>query len=185
MYKQILNDLKPHLEKVVDYLKTEFSSLQVGRATPALVEDIGVEYYGSRMLLKELAAIHVPDPRQILIQPWDKEILKNIEKAIQESKLRISPVVDGDAVRLNIPPLSEERRKELTKIVSEKIEESRISIRRQREDVWKTIQNLEKEGKISEDDKFKAKDELQKIIDDYNKKIEEIGSKKEQEIMKV
>jgi ribosome recycling factor len=137
------------------------------------------------MSLKQLAAIQTPEPRSILVRPWDKSILKDIAKAISQSKLGLSPVIEEEFIRLKIPPLSEERRRELTKILQEKLEECRISVRRQREEVWRKIQDLEQAGKISEDNKFRAKDELQKVIDEYNKKIEEMGKKREGEIMKV
>jgi len=185
MHTQIINDLKPHLNKTVDYLKNELNSLQVGRATSALVEEIEVECYNTKMPLKQLAAINSPDPRQIIIQPWDKEIIKAIEKAIRDSKQNFSPVVDSEMIRLSIPALSEERRKELVKILKEKMEECRISIRRHREEAWKTIQVQEHDGKIGEDDKFRAKDQLQKLVDQYNEKVEEIGKRKEEEIMKI
>jgi len=185
MYKEIINKLKPGLDKTVEYLRSGLSGLQVGRATPSLIEDLEVESYNQRMPLKQLAAIQTPEPRSILIKPWDKDILKDIAKAISQSKLGLSPIIEEEFIRLKIPPLSEERRRELTKILQEKMEECRISVRRQREEVWREIQNLEQAGKISEDDKFRAKDELQKVIDEYNKKIEEMGKKKEEEIMKV
>ena len=185
MYKEIINKLKPNFDKTVEYLRSGLSSLQVGRATPSLIEDLEVECYNQRMPLKQLAAIQTPEPRSILIKPWDKDILKDIAKAISQSKLGLSPIIEEEFIRLKIPPLSEERRRELTKILQEKLEECRISVRRQREEVWREIQDLEQAGKISEDDKFRAKDELQKVIDEYNKKIEEMGKKKEEEIMKV
>ncbi len=185
MYKEIIDKIKPNLDRTVEYLKGELSGLQVGRANPGLVEDLEVECYNQKMPLKQLASIQAPEPRSILIQPWDKSIIKDIEKAISNSKLGLSPVVEEDFIRLKIPPLSEERRRELTKIIQEKLEECRVSVRRQREEVWRQIQDLEKEGKIPEDDKFKAKDELQKVINDYNRQIEEISKRKEEEIMKV
>ena len=185
MYKEIINRIRPNLDRTVDYLKQEMAGLQAGRATPSLIEDLEVECYNQRMSLKQLAAIQVPEPRSILIRPWDRNILKDIAQAISQSKLGLSPIVEEEFIRLKIPPLSEERRRELTKILQEKLEECHISVRRQREEVWREIQDLEQAGKISEDDKFRAKDELQKLIDEYNKKIEEIGKKKEGEIMKV
>ncbi len=185
MYQEIINKIKPNFDRTVDYLKKELAGLQVGRASPGLIEDLNVECYNQRMPLKQLAAIQTPEPRSILIRPWDKSILEDIAKAIRQSKLGFSPVVEEEFIRLKIPPLSEERRRELTKILQEKLEECRISLRRQREEIWKEIQDLERQGKISEDDKFRAKDELQKIIDEYNKNIEEIGKKKKGEIMKV
>ena len=185
MYKQIINKIKPHLDKTLEYLKSELNGLQIGRASPSLVEDLEVDCYGRKMPLKQLAAIHAPEPRQIIIQPWDKNILKEIETAISHSKLDLTPIVDNEMIRLNIPSLNEERRKELVKILHEKTEECRVSIRRQREEAWKEIQNLEKEKKIREDDKFRAKDELQELVDEYNKKIDEIGERKEEDIMRV
>lgn len=185
MYQELINKIKPNLDKTIEYLKSELAGLQVGRATPSLIENLMVECYHQKMPLKQLANIQILDPRSILIRPWDKNILKDIEKAIGHSKLGLSPVIEEDFIRLTIPPLSEERRKELNKIVQEKMEECRISVRRQREEIWRQIQDLEKAGKISEDDKFRAKDELQKVIDDYNQQIEEIAEKKEKEIMKV
>ncbi len=185
MYQELINNLKPNLDKTIDYLKGELAGLQAGRATPGLLEDLEVDCYGQKMPLKQLAAIQVPEPRLITIRPWDKAILKNIEKAIGQSKLGLSPIVDEESIRLKIPPLSEERRKELVKILQEKVEECRVSIRRQREEVWRNVQDLEQRKEISEDDKFKAKDELQKVVDEYNKKIEEMKKKKEEEILKV
>lgn len=185
MYQEVINRIKPGLDRTINYLKEEFSGLQVGRATPALLEDLPVECYGQTMPLKQLANIQVPEPRTIVIRPWDKSVIKDIEQAVAKSRLGLSPVVDEDAVRLKIPALSEERRKELVKIVGEKTEECRISVRRQREEAWREIQEMEQRKEIREDDKFRAKDELQKIIDGYNDKIEEISKKKEEEIMKV
>jgi ribosome recycling factor len=185
MYKEIINKIKPGLDKTVDYLKQELAGLQTGRATPSLLENLEVECYNQKMPLKQLAAIQMPEPRLIIVRPWDKSILPDIEKAISRSKLGINPVAEEDFIRLNVPPLNEERRKEIVKILQEKVEECRISVRRYREDVWKDIQDMEQSKGISEDDKFKAKDELQKLIDEYNKKIEEISDKKKGEIMKV
>lgn len=185
MFQQIINRAKLEFNKIIEYLKTELKTLRVGRATPSLVENIEINAYGQKMPLKQVAAIQVPKPMTIIIKPWDKSVTREIEKAISQSKLNINPIVEGDAIRLNIPPLSEERRKELVKIASERIEECRISIRRQREDTWKEIQNMEQEGEISEDEKFRAKDELQKAVDECNKNIDAIYENKKEEIMKI
>jgi len=185
MYKEIVNKIKPQLDRTMDYLKNELLGLQVGRATPSLLENLEINAYDQKMPLKDLAAIQTPEPRVIVIRPWDKEIIRKIESAIRNSNLKLSPIVDDDVVRLTIPPLSEERRKEIVKILHEKVEECRISIRRNREEIWREIQSLEQAKEISEDDRFKAKDELQKIVDDYNKKVEEMKKKKESEIMTV
>ena len=185
MYKEIITQTKPFLEKAIEYFKSEIAKLRIGRATPAMVEDLEIESYGQVMKLKQLANISTPQPRLITIQPWDKGILDVIEKGIAQSSLGLSPVVDGDLIRVNIPPLNEERRKELIKILHERAEEAKISIRHHREEAWREIQEKEKIGEIREDDKFRGKDELQKIIDDYNKKIEDTLKQKESEIMTV
>lgn len=185
MYKDLINKIKPDLEKIIERLKSELASLQVGRATPALVENIEVECYNNRLPLKQLASIHVPEPRVLIIQPWDRSILKDVERSITNARYGFSPRVDGEVVKVVIPPLSEERRKELITILSDKIEQAKIAIRLKREKIWKEIQDLTREGKIREDDKFRAKDELQELIDEYNEKIEEIRENKEKEIITV
>ena len=185
MYKEIIDNIKPDLEKTIEYLKGELNKLRVGRATPAMVEDLEIECYGQKMSLKQLANISTPQPRLIVIQPWDKSILGGIEKEISQSSLGLAPIVDGDLIRITIPQLSEERRRELTKILSEKVEEARVSIRHKREEAWKEIQEGERAGEIREDDKFRGKDELQKVIDEYNEKVEEMRKNKESEIMTV
>jgi ribosome recycling factor len=185
MHKEIINKIKPELEKATQHLKTELGSLQVGRATPALVENIEVECYGSRTPIKHLGSISAPEPRLLVIQPWDKNILKDIEKAIATERPGMSPVVDSEIIRISMPLLSEERRKELISMLSDKLEQAKINIRLRREKAWKEIQDLTREGKIREDDKFRAKDELQEMIDDYNEKIDEMGENKEKEIMTV
>lgn len=185
MHQQIINKIKPELDKVIDHYKNEISKLRTGRASSSLVEDIEVDCYGQVMPLKQLATISFPEPRSLLIQPWDKTVLSAIEKAIINSKLSLNPVVDGTSVRIQLPQMTEENRKNLVKILKEKMEESRISIRHWREDAWEEIQEGFKKGEIREDDKFRGKDDLQKVIDEYNKKIEEIGENKEKEIMTV
>lgn len=185
MYKDLINKIKPDLNKIIEHLKSELGSLQVGRATPALVENIEVECYNSRMPVKQLGSISAPEPRMLIIQPWDSAILPDIERAIKTERPGLSPVVDGEIVRISIPSLNEERRKELITILTDKVEQARITIRLKREKVWKEIQDLTRESKIREDDKFRAKDELQELVDEYNEKIEEILESKEKEIMTV
>lgn len=184
MYKELIDNLKPELEKTLGFLKGEFLKIKTSRATPAMVEDIMVDCYDQKMPIKQLANINTPQPRLITIQPWDKEILPGLEKAIRENS-SLSPVVDGDLIRINIPPLSEEQRKEYVKIINDKTEETRISIRLHREKVWKEVQEMERKGELPEDDKFKAKDDLQELVDDYNKKIEDLRKNKESDIMTV
>lgn len=185
MYQELINKAKPSLDKIIDYLRTGLASLQVGRATSTLIEGLEVDVYDQKMPLKQLAAIQVSDPRMIIVRPWDKTVIRNIEWAIRQSNLGLSPVVEEDHIRLRIPALSEERRKELAKILHEKLEECKISIRRQRGEIWERIQTMEQSKEITEDDKFKAKGKLQELVDDYNKEIEEIGKKKEKEIMTI
>lgn len=178
-------DIKPELEKIIDFFKGELSGLRTGRANPALVENIEVEYYGSKSPLKQIASISTPGPREILIQPWSKDNLVDIEKAISASGINLSPVNTGDAIRINIPPLTEESREGLVKVLKEKMEESRIKIRKTRDDARKEIQEAEQAKEMSEDERFKAFEDLDKTTEEYNKKIEKIGGEKEKEIMNV
>lgn len=180
-----MGNLKQKLDKILERLKNEAVSLRTGRATPALVEDLEVDYYGSKTPLKAIASISAPEPRQILISPWDKNAIQPIERAIQLSSLGLNPIADKDTIRLAIPSLTEERRKELVKLLGKYLEEAKIAVRREREEVLKEVNKEEKEKKISEDEEFRQKQEIQKIIDETNKKIEEIGANKEKEIMSV
>jgi ribosome recycling factor len=181
--KDLINQKKPSFDAVLDFYKTDIASIRTGRATPALVEDIVVDTYGQKMRIKELATITAPEPRSLLIQPWDKGVVSGIEGAIRKSELGLNPVVDGQTIRLSIPSLTEERRKEFIKLLKQKTEESRVKIRRIREEIWHKVQTMERDHEINEDDKFKARDDLQKLVDDYNKKIEELEKRKEQELM--
>lgn len=185
MYNEIVNKKRDDLEKAIEHLKLETGKIRTGRANPSMVEDLLVDYYGTKTPMKQVASINTPEPRMIVIQPWDKGALTAIESAIRESDLNLNPNNDGVLVRVNIPMLTEERRKEMVKTLNQKTEDGRIAVRSIRENVWKEIQDAEKRGEISEDDKFKGKDKLQEIIDEYNKKIEDIRVKKEVEIMTV
>lgn len=185
MYKELIGKRKNDFEKAVVHFKEELGKLRTGRASAGLVENLLVDYYGAKSQLKQVASITVPEPRTITIAPWDKDSLVNIEKAIRDSQLNLNPMNDGQVVRINIPPLNEERRKELVKMLNLKAEESRVSIRKIREEIWDEIQELVKNGKMGEDGKFLGKDELQKAVDELNAKIEESRGKKEDEIMKV
>jgi len=184
-YKEIIDKLKPQLDQTIEYYKGELAKIRVGRANPTMVEDIKVDCYGQKFPLKQLANINIPQPRVIIIQPWDKNILGEIRSAIEAYSSGLNPIIDGETIRINIPQLSEERRKELIKVLSQKTEEARISIRRRREEAWKEIQELEQQKEITEDEKYRAKDELQKLIDEYNKKINELEKNKEQDILTI
>lgn len=182
-HKEIVEKFKPEMDKAVAFLDRELSKIRTSRATPALVEDVVVNCFGQNFPLKQLAAISVPEPRQILIQPWDKSYLEGIVSALSKTGTGANPIVDKESIRINLPSLTEDFRKDLLKLVSAKEEETRQAIRRQREEAWSRIQVLSREGQIREDDKFRGKDELQKLVDEYNKKIDEIGGRKRKEIL--
>jgi ribosome recycling factor len=182
-YKDIINQKRPEFDKNIDFYKMDIASIRTGRANPAMVEDIEVDYYNQKYKIKELASINTPEPRTVVIQPWDKGAVEPICGGIRKSDLGLNPTVDGQIIRLNIPALTEERRKEFIKLLKQKTEETRVKIRRVREEIWDKVQKMEKAHEIREDEKFKAKDELQKLIDELNKKIEEMEKKKEGELM--
>jgi len=183
MYKEIIGKIRPEMEKAIGFLEREVAKIRTGRASPSLVENIIVECFGQKFPLKQLATISIPEPKQILIQPWDKSYIEGIVKALSETGVGANPIVDKDLIRIHLPPLSEEYRKKLLFLISEKEEQARQTIRRWREEAWDEIQERFKEGKIREDDKFRAKDELQELVDEYNEKIEEMGERKKKEIL--
>ncbi len=186
MYQVIIAGLKPKMDKILEFFRDDLGNLRTGRANPALVENLLVDCYGgSKMLLKQIAAIQAPDPKTLFIQPWDKTVVRDIEKAFKNSALGLNPVLDKEILRISLPSLTEDKRKELVKMLREKTEQARIKVRLAREETWEAIKQLEKESRITEDDKFDAKDEIQKIVDDYNHKIEELEEKKEKDIMTV
>ncbi len=184
--KEIMDELKERMDNAIKYLVKEYNAFKTGKASPALVEDIKVEYYGATVPLKQIASISVPDPRMIVIQPYDKSATKAIERAIQTSPLGITPNVDGNIIRLIIPKPTEERRRELVKLASKKAEEVRISIRQARRDAIEAIRKLEKEDKlISEDESERYQKEIEKQVKNYLAKVEEIFKEKEKEILSV
>ncbi len=181
-YKEFINSAKPELEKSFKFLEGEVAKIRTSRASPTLVEDIEVSAFGSKFPLKQLGAISTPQINQIAIQPWDTSYIEPIEKAIAQSGLGMSAVLDKNVIRLNLPSLTEEYRQILIKNLNEKAEQARQVIRRQREDVWNKIQVAQKAKEMSEDDKFRGKDELQKIVDEYNEKIKNLVEKKKNEL---
>jgi len=183
MYKESIEKIKPELEKVVGFYKRELQKIRSGKASPGLVEDLIVDCFGSKLPLKQLATISCPEPRQLVIQPWAHEYLEVIEKALQQADLGTSPIVDGDLIRINLPPVTGEFRDKLISQVSQKAEEAYQTIRKWRDEAWREIQEKFHQKEISEDDKFKGKDELQKSIDEYHKRIEELKEKKKREIL--
>jgi ribosome recycling factor len=181
-YHNIINETKPEMDKVISFLDRELAKIRTGTASAALIEDITADCFGQKLPLKQLAAISVPEPRQIIIQPWDESYIPGIEKALERESIGTSPVVDKNIIRLNLPPVSEEYRKNLAKILSDKKENARQTIRHWRNEAWKNIQEAFDAGEVTEDDKYKGKDKLQELVDGYNEKIEEKVSKKEKEI---
>lgn len=178
-------ELKQKLNTIIERLREEIGSLRTGRTSPALVENVEVEYYGTKTPLKALASIASAGPCELVIQPWDKNAVQPIERAIISSSLGLNPIMDRDVIRLMIPALTEERRHELAKLLSRHIEDARIHLRLQREEALREIDRREKAKEIGEDEKFREKSEAQKFFDEGNKKIEEIGTAKEKEIMTV
>lgn len=180
--KQIINNIKPNLEKTVDFLKRELLAFHAGQISQESIAEIEVTCYGSQMPIKQLGAMRRPEAGVLTIEPWDKNILSDIQKAILEKASNLSVASDGERIKISAPALTQEVRQDLIRQLHQILEEARISIRRQREQAWKQIQDLEKQDEISEDEKFRAKDELQDLIDDYNEKVEEMGNNKEKEI---
>lgn len=182
-HKEFIDKAKPEFEKSFKFLEGEISKIRTSRASPAMVEDISVDAFGSKFALKQLGSISTPQTNQIVIQPWDASYIEPIQKAISQSGLGMSSSVDKNLIRLNLPLLTEEYRQSLTKVLNEKAEQCRQTIRHFREDAWNKIQGAEKEKKISEDDKFRGKDDLQKLIDEYNEKIKNLIDKKKNELI--
>ncbi len=181
--KEILHNAEEKLKKALESVNRGFAEVRSGRANPALVEGLHIDYYGTPTLLKQLASISVPDVHLITIQPWDPTAIVEIEKAIMKSNLGIMPSNDGKMIRLAVPSLSKERRQELVKVIHNMSEEGRVSLRTIRRDSKELLEKLEKDKVISEDDKFRGIDDLQKIVDKYIAKIEEILKNKEKEIL--
>jgi ribosome recycling factor len=180
-----LVDATERMKKAIAHLKDELSSIRTGRASPALLNRITVDYYGATVPLNQLASFSVPEPRQLLVQPFDKNAISAIEKAIQASDLGITPSNDGNVIRLSFPPLTEERRKELVKVVHQRAEEGRVAVRNVRRHHKDELEKLEREGGISEDDLVRAEKELQKLTDQHVAEIDEMQRHKEQELLEV
>lgn len=185
MFEDIYLETDERMDKAITALKREFASLRAGRASTALLDRIEVDYYGAATPLNQLAGITVPEPRLLVIQPWDKQSLPDIEKAILKSDLGLTPNNDGTVIRLAIPQLTEERRKELVRIVRKKAEESKVGIRNVRRDANDEIKKLEKSGDLSEDDRRKSMDDIQELTDKKTKEIDAALENKEAEIMEV
>lgn len=181
----MLQDAKIQLEKAIHHLEWEFWKLQMGRANPALIEDIRVEQYGSLQALKNSASVTILDPQTLSISPWDKSLIHAIAKAITEAGVGLNPQTMADSIMIKIPPLTEERRREMVKVVKKFSEDAKVSIRNIRGEFHKLIKKEESEKNISEDEGKRLEGELQKYVDEANKKIEEVAKKKEADVMKV
>ena len=182
---EILLETEEAMDKAAEYMTHEFSAVRTGKASPALVENIDVEAYGTPMKLKQLAVITTPEPRLLVVQPFDQATMKDIEKGLRESKLGINPVTDGKLIRLSIPPLTEERRRDLVKAIKSMSEEVRVRIRSARREGMDSIKKLQKEGTVTEDDLASYEGEIQKLTDQFVKRVEDAFANKEAEIMKV
>ncbi len=181
-------DMKPYSEKMdktLEVLKSQFASVRAGRASAGVLDQVSVEYYGVATPINQVGTITSPDPRTLVIEPWDKGLLKEIEKAIQMSDVGINPQNDGKLIRLVFPQLTEERRKELTKQIKKYGEESKVAVRNVRRDAMDAIKNMKKKSEITEDDQKVAEKDLQKVTDDYVKRIDELCAKKEKELMEL
>ena len=185
MIDDILLDVDDRMEKAIVALHADLMGIRTGRASPALVERVRVEAYGTIMPLNQVAIIAAPEARLLTIRPWDASVVGDVVKAIQKSDLGLTPSNDGKIIRLSIPPLTDERRRDLAKIVGRRVEECRVAIRNLRRDGLRDLGELEKNKEISEDEFYKAKDDLQKLTDDYVKKADELGERKQTEILEV
>ncbi len=185
MEQELKRNITDRMARAIEALKRELASVRTGRASLALLDGIMVNYYGTQTPLQQLASLSIPDSRQIAIQPWEQKIIPDIEKAILKSDLGLTPINDGKMVRINIPPLTEERRKQLVKAVKKKAEEAKVSIRNIRRDTNEELKKLEKEKRLSEDEVRRLQEETQKFTDSYIAKVDEILGNKEKEIMEV
>lgn len=185
MYKDLVMKSEETMRKSVNFLKEDLATIRAGKANPKLVDKIQVSYYGTMTPLNQIANISVPEPRSILIQPWDASALKDVEKAILTSDLGINPTNDGKIIRLIIPVLTEERRKDLLKVVKKEIENSKIAVRNIRRDAIDEIKKLEKQSEITKDDLKRAEEDMQKLTDRYISIVEDLYKEKEKEILEV
>lgn len=179
----VIKDVETRMQGALDALSREFAGVRTGRATTGLLEGIKVDYYGTPTPVPQVASLSVPDPKTLLIQPWDQSLLPAIEKAIMKSDLGLTPANDGKVIRLTMPPLTEERRKQLAKAVGKLAEDARVAIRNIRHDANKKLKTMEKEKKISEDDGRRGQEQIQKITDKFIQRVDELLKKKEQEIL--
>lgn len=185
MGDQLIQNLKRKLGEAVEIVVVDLATVRTGRAKPSLIENVKVEAYGSMMGMREVASINTPDPSLLIVSPWDKGLIEAVEKAIRDADLGLSPVVDGEQIKIPIPVLTEERRKELVKLVSQKIESGRVLIRQIRGESKEDIEKFKDEPGVSEDDIHRWLEEMQRAVDEYTEKIEELGKEKEKDLMTI
>lgn len=185
MLDEIFEDLKDRMGKSIESLKREYSRLRTGRASISLLDGIRVSYYDTPTPLNQMASLAVPEPRLIVIQPWDKTAIEDIEKAILKSELGLTPINDGKVIRISIPPLTEERRKELVKVARKMSEENKVAIRNIRRDANEMLKDLKKEKEITEDDLYRSQEEVQKATDQFISQVDELCTAKEKEILEI
>ncbi len=185
MITEVVTEAEEKMKKAIDVLRKDLASLRAGRATPALLDKVHVDYYGVMTPINQIAKLSVPEPRLLVIQPWDKSTISAIERAILKSDLSITPNSDGSVIRLVIPQLTQERRNDLVKVVRKKAEETRVAIRNIRRDANEQLKEFEKEGEISEDNTRRGQEDVQKLTDKYIKEVDQVLDRKEQEIREV
>lgn len=183
--ESVVSDAASKMDRTLDALRRELNNLRTGRATPSMLEDVLIEYYGAPTPLKQLATISAPDSRAILVQPWDKQALKDIERGLMKSEGGFNPSNDGNLITVPIPPLTQERRQEMVKSLKRKIEDGKVSVRNVRRDAVDTLRKMEKDKAISQDEQRRSQESIQKTTDTHTKTIEEIGGTKEAEILQV
>ena len=185
MIDEVLDELRQRMIRTLEVLQEDLMGIRTGRASPALVERLQVEYYGTMTSLNQMASIAAPEPRLLVIRPWDPAALQDIERAILKSDLGLTPMNDGKLIRLNIPRLTEERRRDLVKVVAKRVEEGRVAVRNLRRDALQDLKDFEKEKMISEDDFFRGKDKVQELTDEFIEQVDEMGKRKEAEVMEI
>ena len=183
--EDVLKSVDTKMDRAIEALNRELTTLRTGRATPSLVENISVDYYGTPTPLNQIASISAPDARAIMVQPWDKQALREIEKSLIKSEMGFNPSNDGNMITVPIPALSQERRQELVRILKKKLEDGKVSVRNVRRDGLESLRKLEKDKLISQDENHRAQDQLQKTTDGHTKKIDQVGTTKEAEILQV
>ena len=180
-----IKNLEIRFKEILSHFENDLKNIRTGRAHTSIIEDLAIDVYGSKMPLSHIAALSTPDAKSIIIKPWDKTNLPAIESAIQKSSLGLQPIFDKDQIRLSIPSLTEERRKDMVKVIGKKMEEARISVRQERDGIWKKIQEDERDEVISESEKFSEKEKMEKLVFEINNKIATLAEKKEKEIMEI